>query len=145
MSYYAVIDTNVLVSSLLSSHDDSATVQIVKKIYNSTLTPILSKGILTEYKEVLSREKFHFSPNLIQEFLDTLIASGMQISPRSSNCNLPDKDDLPFYDAHLAAKNKNAYLITGNIKHFPESPLIVTPRQSLTITKAQFPCTKTVQ
>ncbi|MDR3270840.1 MAG: hypothetical protein LBT32_04945 [Peptococcaceae bacterium] len=35
-----------------------------------------------------------------------------------------DEDDRVFYDA---AKSVGAYLITGNIKHFPQGPFILTP------------------
>lgn len=30
-------------------------------------------------------------------------------------------------------KEEEAYLVTGNIKHFPDEPFIVTPRQMLDI------------
>lgn len=30
-------------------------------------------------------------------------------------------------------KTEDAYLVTGNNKHFPSAPYIVTPRQMLTI------------
>ena len=30
-------------------------------------------------------------------------------------------------------KEEEAYLVTGNIKHFPDKPFIVTPRQMLDI------------
>jgi hypothetical protein len=30
-------------------------------------------------------------------------------------------------------KGEAAYLVTGNIKHFPEKPFIVTPREMLDI------------
>ena len=32
MTCYAVIDTNVLIASLLTSHEDSATVQILENV-----------------------------------------------------------------------------------------------------------------
>lgn len=58
MTCYAVIDTNVLVSALLSSHTDSATVKVVEKIFTSEVIPVFSKEILSEYHEVLKRKKF---------------------------------------------------------------------------------------
>lgn len=30
-----------------------------------------------------------------------------------------------------ARKDEDAYLVTGNIKHFPSKPFVVTPRQML--------------
>lgn len=53
MICYAVIDTNVLVSALLSSHDDAATVQVVGKLFSGEVIPLFSNEILKEYNEVL--------------------------------------------------------------------------------------------
>ena len=61
MICYAVIDTNVLVSALLSSHDNAATVQVVGKLFSGEVIPLLSEEILREYAEVLKRKKFGFS------------------------------------------------------------------------------------
>ena len=55
MICYAVIDTNVLVSALLSSHDNAATVQVVGKLFSGEVIPLLSEEILREYAEVLKR------------------------------------------------------------------------------------------
>ena len=63
MTCCAVIDTNILVSALLSKHDDSATVQVVERMIIGELIPIYSIEIITEYREVLSRKKFKFSPS----------------------------------------------------------------------------------
>ena len=41
--------------------------------------------------------------------------------------------DLPFYEAVLEKQDKDAYLVTGNIKHFPDKAFIVTPNQLLEI------------
>ena len=59
---YAVIDTNVLVSALLSRHPDAATVQVVSAISKSAFRPLYNKEILAEYREVLNRQKFTFPP-----------------------------------------------------------------------------------
>ena len=61
MICYAVIDTNVLVSAMLSSRDDAATVQVVGKMLQGAIIPIYSNAITKEYREVLRRRKFGFS------------------------------------------------------------------------------------
>ena len=61
MTCYAVIDTNVLVSSLLSKKDDSATVQVLGKVIIGEVIPVYSNVITKEYRKVLSRKKFDFS------------------------------------------------------------------------------------
>ena len=49
----AVIDTNVLVSALLSSHNEAATVQVVSPVFSREIIPMFSAQILAEYREVL--------------------------------------------------------------------------------------------
>lgn len=46
---------------------------------------------------------------------------------------LPDTKDLPFYEVVMEKREENAYLVTGNLKHFPSEPFIVTARQMLDI------------
>ena len=46
---------------------------------------------------------------------------------------LPDMKDLPFYEVVMEKRDDNAYLVTGNIKHFPKEPFIVTARELLEI------------
>ena len=46
----------------------------------------------------------------------------------------PDPDDAVFYEIVMEArKDVNAYLVTGNLKHFPEKPFIVTPKEMIEI------------
>ena len=55
MSCYAVIDTNVLVSALLSSSVDAATVQVVTRMVAGEIIPVYSSTIMSEYRDVLLR------------------------------------------------------------------------------------------
>ena len=66
MKCYAVIDTNVLVSALLSQSENTATMQILGHLINETIIPIYSGEIIREYKEVLVRKKFGFSKKMVQ-------------------------------------------------------------------------------
>ncbi len=133
MTCYTVIDTNVLVSALLSSKDDAATVQVVNKVINGEIIPVYSNLITKEYREVLSRKKFGFSSNTIEYLLSAVEKFGILVEPSSSGIILPDMKDLPFYEVVLEKRNDNMYLVTGNIKHFPKEPFIVTPRELLDI------------
>lgn len=47
-----------------------------------------------------------------------------------------DMKDLTFYEVVFEKEADNAYLITGNIKHFPDKSNIVTAREFLTILEA---------
>ena len=133
MICYAVIDTNVLVSALLSSHNDAATVQVVSRVFSGEIIPMFSAEILAEYREVLHRKKFLFSEDLISVLLDTFDKYGICIEPASSGEILPDRKDLPFYEVVMEMQEEDAYLVTGNIKHFPIKPFIVTANQMLAI------------
>lgn len=131
MKCYAVIDTNVLVSALISSHDDAATVQVITKVLTGEVIPLYSTEILNEYYNVLHRPKFGFDESLIKTLLDSFEKFGVLIYPSPSGEILSDMKDLPFYEVVLDCNEDSAYLVTGNIKHFPFKPFIVTPSQFL--------------
>lgn len=133
MKCYAVIDTNVLVSALLSSHDDAATVQVVERLLSGEVIPLFNDEILNEYNEVLRRKRFHFSESTVRILIDVMEKFGMAVNPSPSGEILPDMKDLPFYEVVLEKRNDNAYLVTGNIRHFPKKPFVVTAREFLDI------------
>ena len=58
---YAVIDTNVLVSALITHNSLSATAKVVRLLLNGEFTPLYESGIIEEYQEVLHRAKFKFN------------------------------------------------------------------------------------
>ena len=133
MICYTVIDTNVLVSALLSSKDDAATVQVLNKVISGEILPVYSNVIMKEYREVLARRKFGFSSETIEYLLSSIEKYGILVEPSPSGMILPDMKDLPFYEVVLEKHDDNTYLVTGNIKHFPKEPFVVTPRELLDI------------
>ena len=135
MICYAVIDTNVLVSALITGQDDAATVQVVRKALQGEIVPIYSNVITKEYRDVLHRRKFSFSYDLVEYLIASIEKYGIMINPGQSDVILPDIKDVPFYEVVLEKKDDNAYLVTGNIKHFPRQPFVVTPRELLDILK----------
>ena len=58
---------------------------------------------------------------------------GILVDPSPSGVVLPDMKDVPFYEVVLEKRDENAYLVTGNIRHFPKEPYVVTPRELLDI------------
>lgn len=131
MKIYAVIDTNVIVSALLSHYDDTATVMIMRKVIVGDIIPIYDENILSEYKEVLSRKKFAFNESMISATLKVIIDYGIKSDRIESEISLDDPKDLVFYEVALSVED--SYLVTGNIRHFPKKPFIVTPAEMLTI------------
>ena len=56
-----VLDTNVLVSGLLTPFGSSG--EIVRMVFSGELILCIDARILSEYKEVLNRPKFKFDEN----------------------------------------------------------------------------------
>ena len=133
MICYAVIDTNVLVSALLSGHDDAATVQVIERMIGGDVIPVYSNTTMSEYREVLHRKKFRFTPELVDYLLSAIEKMGVLVEPSPSGVILPDMKDLPFYEVVMEKREDDAYLVTGNLKHFPAEPFIVTAREFLEI------------
>ena len=132
MKYYAVIDTNVLVSALLKW--DSVPGNVLQFTITGVVTPVLNEDILREYREVLLRKKFHFPEIVVDAILDNLAAQAVFINEEKLDVNLPDPKDVVFYEVVMEErKNQDAFLVTGNLKHFPVERFIVTPRQFLDI------------
>lgn len=128
---YAVIDTNVLVSALLSRHSDAATIQVVKAVLEKRILPLYNDEIIAEYEEVLSRKKFSFPYNDVRIILDMIMEVGRSAERTPVTENFPDPKDVVFYE--IAMSKEDAYLVTGNTKHFPKSPVVVTPAEMVEI------------
>lgn len=130
---YAVVDTNVLVSALLSSHNDSATSQVLSLLVGGWITPLYNEEILVEYADVLHREKFNFSDEDIKLILTSVIEFGIESERLTSREIFPDPKDVVFYE--VALSKDGTFLVTGNTKHFPKNPIVVTPAELVSIIK----------
>jgi putative PIN family toxin of toxin-antitoxin system len=128
---YAVIDTNVFVSALFTSNLEAATVKVLNAMLQGKIVPLYNEEIIDEYNDVLNRSKFHFSPDLVNYYLKTIREMGIPTERFHSGEIFPDKDDAVFYE--VALSKEDAYLVTGNKKHFPKSPIVVTPAEMITI------------
>ncbi len=132
MRYYAVIDTNVLVSAMLKW--DSVPGTVLELTYGGTIIPLLNAHIVREYRTVLARPKFHLTQEIIDGAVGEIERLGLYVDGDSLDVELPDPKDRVFYEVVMEErKSEDAYLVTGNIKHFPEKPYVVTPRQMLDI------------
>ena len=122
-----VVDTNVIVSALMNSNGVPA--RIITMILDKKLEVNFDNRIVFEYADVLSREEFGFTSEMIAKFIDHIKNNGSYVNSDSSKINFTDETDKKFYEVYKSAKAQ--YLITGNIKHFPNEPRIVTPRKFL--------------
>lgn len=133
MEYYVVIDTNVLLSALLSKNENSATVKVLDAVFDGTIIPLYHQDILLEYDEVLHREKFHLQEEMIRTVLESIRQYGIEVFPQPTGAVLIDMDDLIFYEVAMEKRDDDAYLVTGNQKHYPFRNFIVTPAELVAI------------
>ena len=99
------------------------------------LTPIYNDQILNEYSEVLHRKKFGIPEHLIKWVIDKIITNGIHGERVISDEFFPDPKDVVFYE--VALSKEGAYLVTGNTKHFPKKPIVVTPAEMLEILRTE--------
>lgn len=133
MTVYAVIDTNVLISSLLTPSLDSPTIGIIKAIRNQVIIPLYSHYLLSEYSEVLSRSKFKIPTELCEGILSLFTTYGIQFEPAQDIIELPDPDDIPIFLIAMQTRNLDTYLVTGNVKHYPRLNYVVIPKKMMDI------------
>lgn len=131
----AVIDTNVVVSSLLSKGKRTAVTDFIDMVLNGDILPVASKEIFNEYEEVLRRPKFNFSKNMVDDLVDFLRQNSIMADTWDTGMEFVDKSDLPFFEAYIAEQSPETFLVTRNLKHYPEWPYIVTPGELLNFTK----------
>jgi putative PIN family toxin of toxin-antitoxin system len=131
MKVYAVIDTNVLVSALLTRNHYSATYMILESLLERKIKILYNDDILKEYKEVLSRPKFHLPKDDVNNIINFVVEEGLLSKRKHSKELFPDPKDVVFYE--VAISKENAYLVTGNEKHFPNKLIVVTPAEMLEI------------
>ncbi|MFA7304650.1 MAG: putative toxin-antitoxin system toxin component, PIN family [Methanoregula sp.] len=122
-----VLDTNVLISGMLSPHGVPA--KILNLVINGDIIVVLDARIFAEYSTVLQRKKFSFPEDAIHEIIAFIQREGVFISPLPVTCTIPDPGDLPFIEVSCHAE---VPIVTGNIRHFKDSgAIIMTPVQFL--------------
>ena len=132
MKYYAVLDTNVIVSAMLRWQ--SVPGSVLELAFDGVIVPVLNEEIVAEYRNVLARPKFHLPTEIIEDFISGITERGVFVDAETLAWDLPDANDKVFYEVVMEErKSEDAYLVTGNLRHFPVKPFVVTPRQMLDI------------
>ena len=111
----AVIDTNVLVSALLSPGGKPA--QVMQMVFEGRIFPVVSKAVLREYHGVLNRKKFGFSESDLNSFLQFMGSVVFEFGDPAGFHGSVNEDDSIFVSAAVAGGAD--FIITGNIRHFP--------------------------
>ncbi|MFP4267235.1 MAG: putative toxin-antitoxin system toxin component, PIN family [Spirochaetaceae bacterium] len=120
-----VLDTNVLVSALIKP--ESYPAHVLNAILNENLTLLYDHRILEEYRRVLLRPRFGFTMEMIEPLLDYLESGGQFVVANYSGRQFEDDEDKKFYE--VAVTGRADFLVTGNVRHFPNESLIITPRE----------------
>lgn len=137
MKYFAVIDTNVIVSSLIKH--DSNPGMIMELVGSGVIVPLVNEEILKEYSIVLKRQKFRFDESLVDDLLKMLCKHSLSIKRIKTTEQFIDKKDIVFYEIVLSGRQTlGAYLITGNLKHFPNHDFVITPKEMLDILESDI-------
>lgn len=135
--YYAVIDTNVIVSALITSALESNPVKVFRAIIQEQIVPLYNDEILDEYRAVLSRAKFHLAPSLVETVLKAIITDGLSLDRTPANgIDFPDPKDIVFYE--VALSKEDSYLVTGNIRHFPAKTFVITPAEMVRLLETDY-------
>jgi putative PIN family toxin of toxin-antitoxin system len=141
---FVVIDTNVLISAMLSTN--GAPHEIFKLIESGNLIPIFDKRILKEYYRVFKYDKFNEKKQFISDkaaknTLCIVIKNGIYINDVDKIKNeleelMPDKDDIPFFEVKESSHEFDSMLVTGNLEHYPlDDRYIVSSKELLIVLK----------
>ena len=124
-----MIDTNVVISAFINP--DGKPSQIMKLVLSRRAELFYTSAILCEYESVMLRPKFSgkIDSGSIQRFINLLRSIGTSYCllpgiARLPQASLPDETDRIFYDT---AVGSGSILVSGNIKHFPKEPFIMSP------------------
>jgi len=113
----AVLDTNVIVSAGIRT--DGTPAELIRDwVIRGQVQLVCSPFVAAEYREVTRREKFqrYGFPPLWLEFVIEESLWLPEPAPWPISC--PDAKDAPFL---ALAQVSGAWLVTENLKHFPES------------------------
>jgi len=132
----AVVDTNVVVSGLLTSGIDTPTSRILDSMLSGVLRFALSIELLAEYRSVLLRTKIRSRHGLDEAQIDTILTAVAEnaviCEPADPPSYPPDHGDLHLWV--LLAARPGAILVTGDqalVDNPPDWASVVTPRTFL--------------
>ena len=105
--------------------------RIVEHLLAGDIHIVYNAQIIREYEEVLSRPKFRIGYDKVTLLLDFVKRYGLTSLPKSYAGEMPDESDRVFYEITLGVDD--SFLVTGNLKHYPVTPQVVTPAQMIEI------------
>ena len=124
---YAVVDTNVLVSALWTKNPLAATRRVLDLLLSGEIVPLYNAEVVEEYRDVLNRPKFPFDAQEVDDLIGFIMEIGVDTERTKYDELMPDEDDRVFYEISLTVED--SFLVTGNLKHYPKVPKVVTPAE----------------
>lgn len=128
---YAVIDTNIFVSALITHNSNASTARVLENLLLHRIIPLYNDDIIKEYDEVLHRAKFKLSEEQISTVIEHVKQNGIDSSRFPYAGEMPDEDDRVFYEVCMT--KEDSFLVTGNLKHFPKEPQVITAAEMMEI------------
>jgi uncharacterized protein len=137
MTLRVVFDTNIVISAALDTQKhlvpEGRPSLCLRLAFAGGVNLVLSDYLLSEYEEVLLRARFGFSPRWVRELLDLIRSNGILVTPAIIPARVRvDPGDVEVLGT--AAAGSAAFLVTGNLRHFPtryRSTKIVSPNAFL--------------
>jgi uncharacterized protein len=128
-----VVDTNVVVSGLLTSDDGAPTVSILNAMLTGEIRVLLSVDLLAEYRVVLLRPAIRSRHGLEESGVDAILTAiaenAVVCEPLEPPTAPPDSGDHHLWSI-LAARG-DAVLVTGDralLDGAPSWAMVITPR-----------------
>ena len=127
-----VLDTNVLVSAVLTVHGTCA--RIVDLVTDGGLDLSVDDRILAEYTEVLQRPELRIVRQDAAILLELIRSVAHPVAGDPLPVRLPDPNDEAFLEVAAAS---DAILVTSNLRHYPRSSrghvTVLTPAELLEV------------
>ena len=130
MQVRIVLDTNILISACWKPGGLEA--RTLAMALTGPAMPCITTAVWAEYEEVLKRKKFASRKGSIEAIMLSLRARAMRVEAGEKLNLAADDDDNRFLECAVAASAQ--YLITGNLRHYPdavENTRIVNSREFL--------------
>ena len=110
-----VLDTNVLVSAIMSSQGPPG--RVVAGVVAGEISIAVDERVLGEYWRVLTRPEFDFDLYKVASLLISFEEKGEHVVAQPVLEDMPDPDDTMFLEVAIAAGAD--CIVTGNKRHFP--------------------------
>ena len=128
-----IVDTNVIVSGLLTSDEGAPTAGILDRTVTGEIRALLSVALLAEYRLVLLRpairSRHGLDPGEVDAILTAIAENAVVCEPTEPPTDPPDHGDLHLWS--LLAARPDAVLVTGDQALVGASPpwaTVMTPR-----------------